>query len=194
MTHPGTRDFDPDHVNTLVRAEYTKYDELVGRALTAGEQYSTGRLFEDVSDTDSANLLLQNPDDSSVYLIVFSRFTTTGKFYAHKSMNVSVSDYGTTIDAVQRRSDIDNGNEAEVSYDATVDESDADVFTSKVVGSGSGGGAAISGSTAPMPEVVVAPGDNVYFYASNETDSSRDITIDVDFTEVEEEILEGIGV
>jgi len=187
----GSDSTDPDEVNDLIRAEYLQYQAVAARDLTAGDQYSTGHLFSGVTSGSSVNMLLQNPSDSGEYVLITTRFITTGLFYGHKSINVSVSDVGTAEDSQQRRSDMTNGDVSDVYHSATVDETNARKFTPKVVGSG-GGGATVAGANVPTPEVLLAPGDNLYMEATNQSSNEQDITIDIDYTNVNKELVDSI--
>jgi len=180
---------DEMRVNDLIHADYREYQAITGRETLQGAEYSTGKLFQDVASDGAAEVLIKNPSDSGFHVLVFTRIITEAKFYTHKTVSPSVSDVGTEIPVIQRRSNTDRMTDTNAYESPTVDESSGAQFNDKNVGSGSAG-SAVSGANVPTPEVLLAPGHDLYIVATNQTANSADCTIDVDFTEVPSKLIE----
>lgn len=193
MTKPGTRDFDPDLVNNLVRAQYVSFKSIATHDLTSGSAYSAGKLFEDIQPDETVNVLLQNPEDSEIYIDINSRYLTQGSARVHKTLNVDVIEEGTPSLIIQRRSDISDGNEVIGQDNATVDESVGRKFNEKPIGGGTGVGT-LRSAEIPSLESLIAPGDNVCFFLENTSDSAYDAAIEPDFIEVPAELIESLPV
>lgn len=148
-----------------------------------GREFSNGHLFQDVADDETVGILFELPVESECYAFLDSFFSTTGKSYVRKIDQVTKNSSG-TITPENNRLISNGGSCATVEHGASV--SGGNEWTPKVVGSVSDGffSEALSPGTADGPAIIVQPGENVYYEATNVSEQSIDISIDVDWTEI----------
>lgn len=146
-----------------------------------GWVYSTGALFEGVGAGNSKNVWIENPSDSGNYIVATSRYSTSGEFLVKKVDSITIDSSGTNVLINNRL--ISDGN-ASTNAEKNVSFSGGNNWTEKVVGSGSNSGATIAGANISDGEILLKEGENVVFQAQNNTNSSLDVTIDVDFFEI----------
>lgn len=174
---------DLEEVTDRIRAVYETFKSISSQDVIGGFSYSNGHMFTGLDNGSTVNTLLENPSDSGVYVMVYTRFITDGKFYCHKSLNVSVTDTGTEEAVQERRSDKPNDANSNAYHSSTVDETNAREFTPKVVGSSN-----IQGSAVEIPEAMLAPGDNIYLEATSS--GGNDVTMDIDIVEVPKQLVD----
>ena len=148
-----------------------------------GREFSNGHLFQDVGDNETVGLLFELPEESMCYAFLDSFFSTTGKAYVRKIDQVTKNSAG-TVTPENNRLISDGESCATVEYGASV--SGGNEWTPKVIGSASGGffSQALSPGTADGPAIIVQPGENVYYEATNVAGQDIDISIDTDWTEI----------
>ena len=189
MVHPSITDTDQKE-NVQAAIEDTSHARSNVDSLN-GREYSSGDLFRDVAIDATVGVLFELPESSSNFAFVNTRFTTGGKSLVQKVDSVTKDSAGTVQNVNNRLIGADGDSVATVESGATV--SGGDAWTPKIIGGSSSHGSKITlaSGDANGAAVIVKPGENVYFEATNISDSPEDITIDVDWTEIPvEEVTE----
>jgi len=178
----------PEVTDTDVKQNVQAAEEDRSRARSSidaikGREFSSGRLFEDVSDGVTVGLLFELPESADCYAFLDSFFSVTGKAYVRKVDQVTVDSAGTEIGENNRL--ISNGESCgTVEFGASVSEGNN--WTRKVIGNSNDGffAQALSPGTSEGPAIIVQPGENVYFEAENNSGANIDVSIDTDWTEI----------
>jgi hypothetical protein len=149
-----------------------------------GREYSSGDLFTDVAIDATVGVLFELPSDAECFAFVNTRFTTGGKTLVRKVDSVTKDTAG-TVQNINNRLIGANGDACgNVESSPTV--SGGDSWTPKIIGGSGGIGSNITlaAGSANGAAVIVQPGENIYFEATNLSADQEDITIDVDWTEI----------
>ena len=190
MVHPSITDTDQKE-NVQAAIEDTSNARSNVDSLN-GREYSSGDLFTDVAIDATVGVLFELPSDAECFAFVNTRFTTGGKTLVRKVDSVTKDTAG-TVQNINNRLIGANGDAcANVESSPTV--SGGDSWTPKIIGgssAGVGNKITLASGDENGAAVIVQPGENIYFEATNISDSPEDITIDVDWTEIPvEEVTE----
>jgi len=189
MTYPEINDTNLKE-NVQAANEDTSNARSNVDALRARE-YSSGSLFEDVAVDTEVNALIELPAESECYAFVLGKFSTGGKTRVQKVDSVTKDVAGTVENINNRLISADGDSCASVESSVTV--SGGDEWTPKVIGGSGGVGSnvTLAPGESDGAAIILQPGDNVYFTGKNLSDSTEDITIDIDWTEIPlEEVTE----
>jgi hypothetical protein len=181
MTYPEIT--DPDEKQNIQGALEDQSRARSAIDAIQGREFSNGHLFEDVPDDETVGILFELPIESECYAFLDSFFATTGEAYVRKVDQVTKDSAGTITPENNRL--ISNGEScATVEYGASV--SGGNEWTPKVIGSLSDGffSQPLAPGTADGPAIIVQPGENVYYEATNVSEQPIEISIDVDWTEI----------
>lgn len=183
MSYPETTDANlKENVQAAVEDKSnarSNVDSLEGR------EYSSGDLFTDVAIDATVGVLFELPSDAGCFAFVNTRFTTGGKTLVRKVDSVTKDTAG-TVQNINNRLIGANGD-ACASVESSPTVSGGDSWTPKIIGgssAGVGNRITLSSGDANGAAVIVQPGENVYFEATNLSADQEDITIDVDWTEI----------
>jgi len=175
--------YDNAQASSILRALRDNSGVRGNRDAINGNSYSSGYLFESVADASSVNVFLQNPSNSGVVLFSQATYRSTGAIRFHKIDSVTVDSAGTSIDADNRL--ISDGTSlAEIQYGTTY--SGGNPWTEKVTGGPKEGGGLAPGEGGDF-DIILQPGENVVYEATNTSGGSISITIDVDYTELDKQ-------
>lgn len=183
MTYPETTDINQKE-NVQAAIEDTSNARSNVDSLN-GREYSSGDLFTDVAIDATVGVLFELPSDAECFAFVNTRFTTGGKTLVRKVDSVTKDTAG-TVQNINNRLIGANGDACgNVESSPTV--SGGDSWTPKIIGGSSdgvGNRITLASGDANGAAVIVQPGENVYFEATNLSADQEDITIDVDWTEI----------
>ena len=182
MTYPKTTDADlKQNVQAAVEDRSnarSNVDSLRGR------EFSSGALFEDVAIDEEVNAIIELPADAECFSFVNGRFTTGGKTRVQKIDSVT-KDAAGTVQNINNRLISGDGDSC-ATVESSVTASGGDEWTPKIIGGSGGVGSNItlSSGEANGAAIIIQPGENVYFTATNVSADVEDITIDIDWTEI----------
>lgn len=157
-------------------------------ALLSGRFFSTGALFEDVSAGNTKKVLLANASESGVDFLTLIATRSSAKILVNKRFNVDIDTEGAALDIVNKHSgasDTSSGSAQSGGDGETGAFSSGQAFSTKTLGrSGTPADASPGETSSAGVTNVVSPGDNMVLEITNDTSSSEDISIDIDFIEV----------
>jgi hypothetical protein len=168
---------------SMLKAFRQDYGARGNRDAIEGAAYSTGKYFSAVLDTETRNVLIENPANSGKVLFPSAAFRAGGQILFHKVDSPTIDTAGTTVDIDNRR--IANGTsvarvESEVAF------SGGNGWTRKV-----SGGAKEGGGLAPSKsrdfDILLDEGERVVYQLENVSGAETKATIDVDYVEIERE-------
>jgi len=170
------------------------YLERLGSAaadwrLLNGEAQSTGQLFTGVSDGNEKAIYINNPENAVYLAIAGVNIRSDGKLLVDKAFNVTENTEGDAPETgtTNKRSDADGTNAVvRVGGDnETGAYSGGESFSTKTAGGGGATPRVRPGETFEELANVVAPGDNIYISATNDSGGTSDISIDIDWFEID---------
>jgi len=160
--------------------------------LLLGDNYSTGEYFPDVATQNEKQFYLENPTSDTYYVITGLAVRSSGKVLTNKAFNVTEDTQGATATTgVQNKrsgSPNDSNAIARIGGDSeTGAYSSGRALSTKTAGA-AGGAAQISPGENSEDGVanVIDPGSNVCIFATNDTGNTEDMSIDIDWIEINE--------
>lgn len=147
-----------------------------------GGSYSSGNLFENITDGTSVNVYVENPVDSGVVLFAHATYRSTGAIRYHKIDSVTVDSAGTSVTPDNR---LINDGSSSANVEHSVGFSGGNSWTEKVTGAPKEGGGLAPGKGGDF-DIILQEGDNVVYEMTNVSGGEISATIDVDYTELDE--------
>lgn len=181
MANPN--ETDPDLKDNFQAAIEESSTARAVRDAIDGYTFSTGHLFQGITDGTTVGILLENPGGSGVINFVSGTMSADGKTYVRKTDSVTVDSAGTSI-TPNNRNISDGASKANVEYNPTV--SGGNQWSRKVFGASSSVflGQQLYPGTSSDFGILIQPGENVYYEATNASGSNIDVSINIDYTEI----------
>jgi hypothetical protein len=164
--------------------------ELRWRVLS-GDGYSTGEYFDSVGGGDEKQLYLANPTEDTHYAIANVVIRGEAKVTHYKAFNVTEDTQGNAPDTgVQNKISSDGSSQAiaRIGGDGeTGAYSNGRELSTKTAGESGNPNQLSPGDVADNGVTnAIAPGDDMCLFVTNDTTSTRSMSIDVDWVEIPE--------
>jgi len=173
-------------------ANSTAGASVVNEQVVLGNAFAAGELFGGVANTDTKQVVIENPTTEKAFFIYSPEVDSSGQVFTTIIKNVSVNTVGADAVVTGKRTDIDDP-EANV---FTAGDNETGVISGGVdyptVTAGGGTNASNANPAASSTNAlsaIIAPGDNIAVEARNESGSTQDISILIDYTEAQTDRL-----
>lgn len=163
----------------------TEYSALPTQLLVSGDKYETGHLFEGVADGNTKSVVLENNYSDQALLTLEPTVKSSGQFFVNKTRNPSIDTAGTELGTINPKTDATNTPSVTAT---TAGDNETGVisggtdYAETTAGSGSNTGNASPGEsgTAAITDIIM-PTDTLAVTASNQSGSTQDMSIVIDF-------------
>lgn len=174
---------DRDFAASMLKAFREDSGARGNRDAIEGSSYSTGDYFSTVLDTETRNILIENPANSGKVLFPQATFRAGGQITFHKVDSPTIDTAGTTLSIDNRR--IADGTSV-ARAESNVTFSGGNSWTKKVSGGAKQAGG-LSPATARDFDIFLDEGERVVYQLENVSGGEIKTSIDVDYTEIDRE-------
>lgn len=173
----------------MVRYPNRRTTDFALKYLTLGHAYAAGHLFTSVADTNTKEVVLENPSEDTALYILEPTVRSGGQFYTKKIDNVTVDTEGDQVTLANKKTSSENTSIANA-FSAGDNETGAisgGVDRPQITaGSGSNAANADPGESGDSGITdIIMPGDNMAIEAINQSGSPQDISIVANYVEVD---------
>lgn len=160
---------------------------IVNEQILLGDGYAAGELFGSVADGNTKRLVVENPTSDTAIFVYSPEADAPGQIFTTVVQNVTVDTRGASAVVTGKRTDRDSTamRVTTAGDNETGVVSGGDPYPTVTAGGGSNASnASPSAGGSDALSSVVAPGDNLVLEAQNQSGTTTEISLLVDYTEV----------
>jgi len=177
--------------NYLTTARSLELLSFTTNAISNGDGYSGGQLFQGVTAGNTKTVYIENTNAESDVVVLTPNIASDGQVYTQAKANPSEDTQGDSA-TVQTVSTGGNGFDADIRTAGDGETgvlSGGDNYPQRTIGGGNGGsGSAVGvGTSAAQIAAIIEPGDVWSVSASNQSGNASDISITLTIAEVPQE-------